>query len=163
MARISRDQLFIRAAHLWAKRSTCERGHVGAVIVRDRRIISTGYNGAPPGMPHCEDVGCEINALEDLARIGAQLQGQEFDSLGCQRTIHAEANAIAFAAAEGISTRGAIMYCTHSPCKRCAMEMISAGIMEFRYFKQYRLTPWQYLNEANMIWSQVDRGGMIDE
>lgn len=164
MARISRDQLFIRAAYLWAKRSTCTRGSVGAVIVQGKHIISTGYNGAPPGMPHCEDVGCEVDPMESFARMAASLEKRPMpDSLGCQRTIHAEANAIAFAANHGISTQGATIYCTHSPCKDCAMLMVSAGIRHFVYAKQYRRTPWDYLGEMGMIWEQVTPGVMIDE
>jgi len=162
MARISRDQLFIRAAYLWAKRSTCTRGSVGAVIVRDRHIISTGYNGSPPGTDHCEDVGCEIDPLEDLARIGAAIEKKEFESLGCRRTIHAEANAICFAAAEGISTRGTTIYCTHSPCKECAKLMVSAGIVKFVYAKKYRRTPWEYLRELGLEWEQVTPGVPFD-
>lgn len=120
-------------AWLLSKRSTCERGQVGAVIVKDDRIISTGYNGAPPGMPHCIDVGCD---MED----------------GCQRAIHAEANAIAFAARNGVSVHEASVYCTHSPCIACAQLMLSAGIVAYYYVREYRLrTGLELLDKGNLI------------
>lgn len=127
---LSRPQLYLSVASLFAGQSTCSRGQVGAVIVKDRRIIGTGYNGAPPGMPHCLDVGCDMS-------LGAEA--------GCQRTIHAEANALAWAARSGIPVLGATMYSTHSPCPNCAKLLVSAGIMAFYYGKDYRRGDLEFL------------------
>jgi len=120
--RISRGEILIRTAELWALRSTCFKPN-GAVLARDGRIIAIGYNGSPAGHPHCLDVGCE-----------------EGPDGGCQRTLHAEANAIAMAARFGVSTEGSIMYCTSSPCPMCAKLLINAGIKEFYFRTLYRIT-----------------------
>lgn len=103
---------------------------MGAVIERDRRIISTGYNGAPPNQPHCTEVGCSPG-----------VDG------GCTRTIHAEVNAIAFAARHGVSVHGARMWCTHSPCRICAMVIASAGIDTVFYNEKYRIEDGIFLLE----------------
>lgn len=103
-------------------RSTCKRASVGSVIAKDGRIISTGYVGSPSGLAHCTDVDC--------------LQGPDG---GCVRTVHAEANAITFAARHGISTDGSTLYSTHSPCGSCAKLIINAGIVRVVYDQRYRL------------------------
>jgi len=120
--RISREEALMQTAELWAKRSTCLKPN-GAVIARDGRVIAIGYNGSPAGHPHCLDVGC------DPGPDG-----------GCQRTLHAEANAIAMAARFGISTEGSSMYCTSSPCPMCSKLIINTGISELIYRNPYRLT-----------------------
>ncbi len=112
------DKQFIRIAGIIGQSGTCERLHVGAVLTIDRRIISTGYNGAPAGMLHCYHA--------------------PLDDRPCERTVHAEANAIAFAARNGVSTGGAVLYTTHSPCVTCARLIINAGIMEVIYEQVYR-------------------------
>lgn len=109
-------------ADLMAKRSTCDRAHVGCIITQDGRVVCTGYNGAPSGMPHCLDVGCEIV------------------NEGCERTLHAEAAAISFAARKGITLEDAEMYCTHAPCYSCAKLIINSGISAIYYQKPYRDT-----------------------
>lgn len=124
LPRLARSELLMQVAELYAQRSSCTRGHVGAVIVRDGRIISAGYNGAPPGMAHCLDVGCE------------ELEGVE----GCVRTIHAEANALIFAAKHGVATDEATMHCTHCPCLNCAQLIVGAGILKVIYKNDYRIT-----------------------
>ncbi|GAB4469516.1 MAG: dCMP deaminase family protein [Armatimonadaceae bacterium] len=108
--RPSWDEYFMQIARDVATRATCLRRHVGAVVVRDKRILSTGYNGSPPGQPHCSEVGC---LLED---------GK------CIRTLHAEQNALIQAALHGVSTQGATMYCTCRPCHVCARMIVGAGI-----------------------------------
>lgn len=105
------DEYFMRIAFEVATRATCLRRHVGAVIVRDRRILSTGYNGSPPGQRHCDEVGC---LLED---------GR------CIRTLHAEQNALMQAALHGVSTHGATLYATCRPCHVCARMVVAAGIV----------------------------------
>lgn len=167
MERPSRAEIFMRTAHLFAERSTCNRGQVGAVLVKDKRIIATGYNGAPPGMPHCTDVGCsktlheeiEHFALGDLMGEGGVRQTAEsvvrrlkekITDNGCQRTVHAEANAILYAARHGISTEGTTMYCTHSPCERCVLLLANAGIKHLVWDKPYRATPWELIEQLGI-------------
>lgn len=139
MARVDRDTMFLEIARLISERSTCERAHVGAVIVKDGRIISTGYNGAPPGMPHCEEVGCEADTVE-VNHPELELEDNRYTIEGCVRTIHAEANAIAWASRAGLPVEGATMYCTHAPCYNCAKLMLSAGIACMHYDIAYRDT-----------------------
>ena len=102
-----------------AQRSTCDRAHVGAVLVRDRRMLTTGYNGAPAGLPHCDDVG---HLLVD---------GH------CVRTLHAEQNAIIQAALHGVGTQNATAYVTHQPCLNCAKMLINAGVRRVIYAGNY--------------------------
>ena len=121
--RPSWDEYFMRIAHEVATRSTCPRLAVGALIVRDKRILTTGYNGSPSGLPHCEDVGCLIRIVD----------GRE----SCQRTLHAEQNAIIQAAYHGVSVIGAHLYCTPQPCLLCVKMIMNAGIEEVRYATGY--------------------------
>ena len=118
MARPTWDEYFMKIAHLVAERSTCTRRRVGAIIVKDKRIISTGYNGAPRGLKHCLEVGC----LREQMGIPSG-ERQEL----C-RGAHAEQNAIIQAASSGVSMEGATMYCTTAPCSTCAKMIINAGI-----------------------------------
>ena len=117
--RVPQSLIHMAAALLWATRSTCKRLQVGAVLAKGGRTISTGYNGAPSGLPHCNDENCK-----------SQPQ--------CKRTVHAEMNAILFAARYGISTEGAELYTTHSPCIDCAKAIINAGIKKVYYIEEYR-------------------------
>ncbi len=119
--RIDRVEMFIAVAQQFARRSTCPRKSVGAVFVRNNRIIAHGYNGAPPGMPHCTDVGCEIGP-----------------NGGCVRALHAELNALSYAAREGVRTADAEAYLTLAPCLSCAQLMITAGITRVIYLEEYR-------------------------
>jgi len=117
--RPSWNEYFMNVAHEVAKRSTCERAQVGAVIVKDKRILTTGYNGSPRGLPHCTDVGCLM------------------DNGHCVRTLHAEQNAIIVAALHGVITEGASIYITHQPCFLCAKMIINAGIIQIVYDQDY--------------------------
>lgn len=119
--RKSWDEYFISIARLVAERSTCLRRKVGAVLVRDRRILCTGYNGAPHGLKHCSAVGC----LREKMGIPP---GERIEIC---RGIHAEQNTLVQAAAFGINVSGATLYCTHAPCITCAKMLINAGIREF--------------------------------
>jgi dCMP deaminase len=110
----------MKIAYAVSERSTCDRAFVGCVLVRDKRIITTGFNGSPAGQDHCEDVGHLI------------VDGH------CIRTIHAEANAIIQAALHGISTRDATCYVTHFPCINCTKALINAGIERIVYSVAYR-------------------------
>ncbi len=117
--RPSWDAYFMGIALKVAERSTCDRAHVGAIIVRDRRILTTGYNGSPSGLPHCDDVGHLI------------VDGH------CVRTLHAEQNAIIQAAYHGVSVKDGTIYVTHQPCLTCAKMIINAGIKRVVYAGEY--------------------------
>lgn len=117
--RPSWDEYFIDIARHVATRSTCLRRHVGAIIVKNKRILSTGYNGAPRDLPHCDETGC----LREKLGIPSG-QRQEI----C-RGLHAEQNAIVQAALHGVPIQEAHLYCTHQPCITCAKMMINAGII----------------------------------
>jgi dCMP deaminase len=125
--RPSTDAYFMEIAAVVSKRSTCLRNKMGAVLVRDKHILSTGYNGAPRGLPHCSEVGC----LRKELKIPS---GQRHELC---RGAHAEANAIIQAALHGTSTAGSIMYSTHQPCILCAKLIINAQIMEVVYKNPY--------------------------
>jgi len=118
--RPSWDEYFMRIAILAATRSTCLRRQVGAVLVKDKRVLATGYNGSPAGLEHCLDIGC---LREELG-----IPSGERHEL-C-RAIHAEQNAIVQAATSGTSIEGATLYCTTSPCVLCAKLLINSGIKE---------------------------------
>ena len=120
--RLTRDEQMAYHALITSLRSTCGRKMVGAIIAREGRIISSGYAGPPAGFPHCTKA----------CMVAASATG------GCQRTIHAEQNAIAYAARHGISTAGAMLYCTLSPCTNCAKLIINSGIIGVKFIEQYR-------------------------
>ncbi len=118
--RPSWDAYFIGIAKLVAMRSTCLRRQVGAVIVKERHILTTGYNGTPKDIAHCEDVGC----LRERLKIPS---GERHELC---RGLHAEQNALLQAALYGISLKEAVLYCTNQPCIICAKMIINAGIKE---------------------------------
>jgi dCMP deaminase len=128
--RPSWDQYFMTITRQVAERSTCLRAKVGAVIVRDRSILATGYNGSPAGMPHCTEVGCLI--YESRTPDGEIEQN-------CWRTIHAEINAITQAAKNGAAIRDADIYVTHTPCIHCLKVLINTGIRTVYYGREYKL------------------------
>ena len=113
----------MRLAHEVASNGTCSRAEVGAVLVNDDRVISIGYNGAPRGMPHCVEVGCDIIKVDGVDH--------------CIRSVHAEENVIANAAFGGSKTKGATLYCTLSPCYACCRILVNAGIAQVYYAKDY--------------------------
>lgn len=119
MERPNINKYFLDLCTVVASRSTCPRASVGAILVKNKHILATGYNGSPMGADHCSDVGCEV-------------EGEH-----CIRTVHAEANAIAQAALHGVSVKGATMYCTHAPCYTCAKLMINSGIVRVIALKDY--------------------------
>jgi dCMP deaminase len=120
MSRNSWDQYFINIAVVVATRATCDRKHVGAVIVKDNSILSTGYNGSISGMPHCDDAG------------------HLMENNHCVRTVHAEANAISQAARHGVSINNSTIYITASPCYNCFSLIINSGIKRIIYYEFYR-------------------------
>ncbi len=115
------DEYFMNIAKVVAQRATCDRGKSGAIIVKDKRIISTGYVGSPKGMSHCDETG-------HLMRRAIDEEGKE--TKHCIRTTHAEQNAIIQAALHGISTNGSTLYCKMEPCLECAKMIINAGIVK---------------------------------
>lgn len=117
--RLSRPELFMRIAHLFGQRATCPRAQVGVVAVKDGRIVASGYNGAPSGMPHCFDVGCDM-------RDGH-----------CARSVHAEANMVSWAARTGTPLEDTDIYCVYEPCETCAKLLINIGINSFSYNRAY--------------------------
>lgn len=138
---------FMEITTLVAKRSTCLRRRVGAIVVKDKRILSTGYNGAPSGTRHCIDIGC---MREDLNVAS----GQRHELC---RAIHAEQNAIIQAALHGVSIKGASLYCTNLPCAICAKMIINAGIREIYYQAGYADDiSRQLLDEARITVVKLD-------
>ncbi len=119
-SRPSWDEYFIEVAHLVAKRSTCLRRHVGAVAVRDKRILATGYNGAPSGLAHCEDVGC--------IRQRMKIPSGERQEL-C-RALHAEQNVVIQALIHKVDLKDSSIYVTNQPCVICSKILISTGVKE---------------------------------
>lgn len=113
------DEYFMEIARTVGTRATCPRASVGAVLTRDKRILTTGYNGAPRGVPHCTEAGCMM------------VDGH------CLRATHAEANAIVQGALHGVSIAGATAYCTHQPCAGCSKLLISAGVVRIVYRDAY--------------------------
>lgn len=128
------DSYFMKIAFAVSERSTCDRAFVGCVLVLDKRILTTGFNGSPTGQLHCEEIG---HLLVD---------GH------CIRTIHAETNAIIQAALHGVSTRGCSCYVTHFPCINCTKALINAGITRLIYNIAYRLdeNALEFLRLANI-------------
>jgi dCMP deaminase len=141
------DQYFMTITREVAERSTCLRAKVGAVIVRDKNILATGYNGSPAGLPHCLDVGC-------LIYRSTTPSGEVEEN--CFRCIHAEINAIAQAAKNGASIRDGDIYLTHTPCIHCFKVLINTGIKRIFYEKPYKLhTLDELLQYADVTLAQV--------
>lgn len=126
-SRLSWDEYFMEITKLVARRSTCVRRQVGAILVKDKKILSTGYNGAPSGLEHCIDVGC----LREERNIPS---GERHELC---RGLHAEQNAIIQAAYHGVSIRGSTLFCTNLPCSICIKMIINAGITTVVYLEGY--------------------------
>ena len=141
MSRPTWPEYFMAITKLVAKRSTCTRRHVGAILVKDKRILASGYNGAPSGLKHCEEVGC-LRADSEVP------SGQRHELC---RGLHAEQNLIIQAAYHGISINGSVLYCTNKPCVICTKMIINAGIIKVYYGEGYDdpLSD-QMLAEANL-------------
>lgn len=129
--RPSWDEYFLAQAEFLGSRGTCDRSRSGSVIVKDKRIISTGYIGSPPGLPHCDDVGHEMHTV--INEDGTK-------SMHCVRTTHAEQNAIAQAARFGLAVDGGTIYCKMVPCYTCAKLIITSGIKRVVSDKDYHVS-----------------------
>jgi dCMP deaminase len=127
MKRPDTDQYFLKIASVVAERSTCRRHHVGAVAVRDKHILATGYNGAASGLKDCLELGC----LRDEKQIPSGTRHEV-----C-RGIHAEQNVIIQASLHGVSLEGSTIYCTHTPCILCAKMLVNAKIARYVSFGEY--------------------------
>lgn len=127
MSRPSWDEYFMGIAEQVAGRATCVRRACGAVLVKEKRILATGYNGAPAGLRHCEQIGC----LREQMGVPS---GEKHELC---RAIHAEQNAVVQAARHGIAIDGATCYCTHQPCVLCGKILINAGVTEIVYRDAY--------------------------
>jgi len=143
MTRRSREAVLMDTAHVFASRSTCSRAQVGAVIAVSGRIIATGYNGAPSGLPHCDHTcTCESETWAPGERYGDDGLDHHpscpADKLGCTTATHAEANAVAFAARFGVATNHADLYVTMAPCVACARIVVNAGLSTVYYDAPYR-------------------------
>ena len=128
------DSYFMKIASAVSERSTCDRAFVGCLLVRDKRILTSGFNGSPAGQEHCDEAGHLI------------VEGH------CVRTIHAETNAIIQAALHNVSTKGATCYVTHFPCINCTKVLINAGITRIVYGEAYRLdeNALEFLKKADI-------------
>ena len=128
------DEYFLQLALLASERATCPRMHCGCVLVKDRYVLSTGYNGSLPGSPHCEDAGCLMVDNH------------------CVRTNHAEMNAICQAARHGVTLDGATAYVTNMPCTTCAKALIAAGVVRVVVFSDYHNTmAEQFFGESGIV------------
>jgi dCMP deaminase len=148
LARPSTDEYFLKIAAVVAERSTCLRHHVGAVMVRDKQILSTGYNGAPAGVTDCLTLGC----LRDQLNIPSGTRHET-----C-RAVHAEQNAIIQAALHGVVLEGATIYCTHTPCILCAKMLTNAKIKRYVSYGKYAdeaFTP--LFEQAGIAFEQLPR------
>ena len=127
MSRPSWPEYFMAITRMVSKRSTCIRREVGAILVKDKRILATGYNGAPKGLKHCQEIGC----LRENSSIPSGTRHE------LCRGLHAEQNVILQAAYHGIPINGSTIYCTNKPCVICSKMIINAGIMRITYEEGY--------------------------
>ncbi len=134
------DSYFMKIAAAVSERSTCDRAQVGCVLVLEKRILTTGFNGSPAGQPHCDEAG------------HLMVEGH------CVRTIHAETNAIIQAALHGVSTKGSTCYVTHFPCINCTKALINAGIIRLVFSNDDRVdeNALAFLKAANIEIDQKD-------
>jgi dCMP deaminase len=125
--RIDTDEYFLKMASVVAERATCRRHRIGAIAVKDKHILTTGYNGAPSGRKDCLELGC----LRDELHIPS---GEKHEIC---RAVHAEQNVIIQAALHGVSLEGSTIYCTHTPCRICAKMLVNARIKRFVTYGEY--------------------------
>ena len=126
--RPSWDEYFIKLAEIVGTRGTCDRGYAGSIITKNKRILATGYVGAPVGLPSCDEVGHEIHTVTGEDGVVSK---------HCIRTSHAEQNAINNAARVGVAVEGGTLYCKMTPCYKCAQSIINTGIVRVVAIKDY--------------------------
>lgn len=143
------DETLMDVARVFARRGTCLRRQVGVVVTVSGRVVTTGYNGAPAGMPHCEHPPAPAHGTPASA-LHAMMVGVT-EPRGCLNAVHAEANAVAFAARHGVSLVMGVMYTTMTPCLSCAQLIVNAGIAEVVADETYRdLAGWRLLEDAGV-------------
>lgn len=143
------DEYFMAIVDDVATRSTCCRRKVGAILVKDKRVIATGYNGGPTGLAHCLDIGC----LRQKLGIPS---GQQHELC---RGVHAEQNAIIQAARYGVHTDGSILYCTTQPCAQCTKMLLNAGVTEIVFREGYPDgLALELLNESQITFRKIEAG-----
>lgn len=140
---ILRKDVFMGIAIQLSRLGTCPRKAVGAILVRDGRCIAWGYNGAPAGLPHCEENNHGWQLLPEYRRQYDEHDAEDMENTmlseyGCRNATHAEANALAFAARQGISTDNSVLFVTVAPCDTCSKLLIAAGIRRVYYEEEYR-------------------------
>src|SRR5512141_2354885 len=146
-SRASWNEYFMKIAEQVATRSTCDRKHIGAVIVRDKTILSSGYNGSLRGSPHCDDAG------------------HDMENGHCVRTVHAEANAVAQAAKNGVAINGSEIYVTASPCLSCFKLVANAGIRTVFYrefYRDERITDYAREADIQLVYMGAEKLKMED-
>lgn len=165
-----RDFILMQIAVLWGMRSTCSRAEVGVVITRDGRILSSGYNGAPSGMDHCDhSCDCAVRVDRCLVQHPPSCQCTLLNSddhaedcrayKPCTNVVHAEANAIAFAAKHGVGIQGAELHTTRVPCLTCAGMIINAGITRVVWGEEHRdMEGFLRLGQAGLEVIKYERG-----
>ena len=144
--RISIDEYFLKIAFVVAERSTCLRHHIGAVAVRDKRILATGYNGAASGRSDCLELGCLRNELGIPS-------GEKHEIC---RAVHAEQNVIIQAALHGISLKDSTIYCTHTPCQICAKMLVNSKIKRFVTYSEYPDVAYTDLFKDEELFREAD-------
>jgi len=137
MIRPTRDKTLLMLADVMSRRSTCSRAQVGAIISIQGRVLSTGYNGAPAGMDHCNH-DCDCSGAGSIGGVWSEHRDHCNSLKPCTISVHAEANAIAFAARHGVAVEGAEMHTTLSPCVSCAQLLINAGLIRVISMHDYR-------------------------
>ncbi len=140
------DRYFLDLCEAVSKRATCNRGRCGCVIVKNKRIMTTGYVGSPTGFPHCDEIGHDLRKVIDF---------NEKITQHCVRTLHAEQNAILQAARFGIPLEGSTLFCKMTPCRTCAMMIINAGIKRVVCEKRYHADS-DTLNLFNQVGIELD-------
>jgi dCMP deaminase len=143
------DAVLLDVARVMATRGTCTRTQVGAVLAVDGRICATGFNGAPHGMPHCDHPW-----TDSLPR--------PVEAPTCTTSVHAEANAVAFAARHGVSIQRTTLYCTHTPCVHCAMLLLNAGIVRVVCATRYRSDAGVRVLQAATVELWVEEDGSLE-
>ncbi|MBU0907023.1 MAG: cytidine/deoxycytidylate deaminase family protein [Nanoarchaeota archaeon] len=148
--RPSWDEYFMNIANVVRERATCDRGRAGTVIVKDKHILTTGYVGSPPGLPHCDDVG---HIIKEIKHENGEITKH------CLRTTHSEINAIVQAAKFGVSINGATLYTSMAPCPTCAKAIISSGIKRVIANKDYHWAEEskQMFEQAGVIYELLNK------
>ena len=145
--RLSWDEFFLYMCRLFGKRTNCLSKQVGCVIVKDKRVIASGYNGNIPKHPHCTESGCY-----------KRLQGFKTGDFNCCRAIHAEVNALTHAAKQGVSVEGSVMYCSYLPCWSCYKQIMAAGIKKIIAEHDYPTDNFEY---ESLKKTELENGNMV--